>query len=52
MMNLFPKQEEELLTTPLEWEAKLCLLKGVKSFPFLRSKLKNLIFLHLIIHGC
>jgi hypothetical protein len=49
MMNLFPKQEEELLATPLEWEGKLCLLIGVKSFPLLWSKLKNLIFM---IHGC
>jgi hypothetical protein len=52
MMNLFPKQEEELLAIPLEWEGKLCLFIGVKSFPFSRSKLNNLIFLHLTIHGC
>jgi hypothetical protein len=50
-MNLFPEQEEKLLATPLEWEGKLCLLIGVKSFALLWSKLKNLFFIHLMIHG-
>jgi hypothetical protein len=49
MMNLFLEREEELLAIPLEREGKLCLLIGVKSFPLLWIKLKNLIFM---IHGC